>query len=95
MNPYRIQDALEERRQDKHQNQMAKDDWISKRTEELSAKWPETLEELKSPFICIPQCQQGISSPKAIGAYADLIWAVCEAQATSDWHEAWMLGEVA
>lgn len=95
MNPHKTQDTLEQRRWDKHQADMDKDDWISKRADELSLQWPATLNELKNPFLPLSVFAQAVESQKVSDAYEGLIWEICLNHAESEWTERWMLGEVA
>lgn len=95
MNAYRMQDAIEDKRQAEHEAKLDRDDWISRRADQLTTQWPKTMNEFKSPFLMMPAFYSAMQSEMATEAYEALIWAICEAQAVSDWNEAWMLGEVA
>lgn len=95
MSAYQMQDRLEQQRWDKHQADMDRDDWISKRADELSNEWPKTLGEFKNPTLELSKYATAMCDQQAVDAYENLVWDVCSAQAAREWAERWMLGEVA
>lgn len=95
MNAYRIQDELEERRGDKHQAQVEKEDWITSKANELSEAFPKKLSDYRNPFLRMTLMSRAEISPEATQAYESLVWELCLVEANYQWGVAYMMGEVA
>jgi len=93
MNPHVSYERVEQQRWDNHQAEVEKADWISSRTNELILAFPKTLGEFSNPFANLLQFSSGMRSEKAAEAYENLVWEICEFEATREWEERHFLGE--
>ncbi|MFZ4835931.1 host nuclease inhibitor GamL [Rouxiella sp. Mn2063] len=94
MNAYLTQDRLEQKRWDVHQAGMDKDEWIIKRADELTKEFPEKLSEFTNPFKQHTFFFDINPSQKVKEAYENLIWEICEAEATEQYSMKLLMGEL-
>lgn len=88
MNPFMSYDRLESARENANTYRQEKDEWIRNKADELSAKWPELLDELISPFL-ISSIGLAHYGSDAQDAYAEMVEKICldEAKKQAAEHE--------
>lgn len=94
MNAYLTQERLEHKRWDAHQADMDKDDWISKRADELEEEFPIEIREFASPHNKY-SFYFGMSPNDRINdAYQKLVREICVVEAESQYSMKLLMGEI-
>jgi len=88
-------DRVQQMRDDAEAVQIAKDEWIRDKAEELSREFPECAMEFYRPSLGLSPYKVGLNSDAAQDAYAIFVESVCLAKAKELYSEAQFMGDVA
>lgn len=95
MSRFSMYDRVQQMRDDAAEVQVAKDEWIRDKADELARDFPQCAMEFYRPSLGLSPYRVGLDSDAAQDAYAIFVESVCLAKATELYSEAQFLGDVA
>ncbi|MEY8768983.1 host nuclease inhibitor GamL [Erwinia sp. ACCC 02193] len=95
MNRFSMYDRVQQMRDDAAEVQVAKDEWIREKADELARDFPQCAMDFYRPSLGLSPYRVGLDSDTAQDAYAIFVESVCLAKAKELYSEAKFMGEVA